>query len=209
MHTPRPIPSRTRAAAAPEGGIARGQVLLWVSLVGFAWLGLFALVVIYPWSSGDRTHHWALALITATVGLATFGPIESVLRTNGITVRGMFGLVVLTHVIVYVPVPSRSILSLADIPVYLIVAFALFYTVGSLAMPVMYAIGKRVFARRSRRHDARRAWRQATELGAFLFGCVILTGLRAFTPMLAGLWLLMVVFAEYIFLSYIEPPAER
>ena len=137
MQTPRPTPSRTRAAAAPEGGIARGQVLLWVSLVGFAWLGLFALVVIYPWSSGDRTHHWALALISATVGLATFGPIESVLRTNGITVRGMFGLVVLTHVIVYVPVPSRSILSLADIPVYLIVAFALFYTVGSLAMPVM------------------------------------------------------------------------
>jgi len=209
MPTPRPTTSRPRTATAPEGGIARGHVLLWISLVGFAWLGLIALLVMYPWSSGDRTHHWALALISATVGLATFGPVESVLRTNGITVRGMFGLVVLTHVIVYVPVPSRSILSLAEVPVYLIVALALFYTVGSLAMPVMYALGKRVFARRSRRHDARRAWRQATELGAFLFGCVILIGLRAFTPMLAGLWLLMVVFAEYIFLSYIEPPVER
>ena len=209
MPTPRPTTSRPRTAIAPEGGIARGHVLLWISLVGFAWLGLIALLVMYPWSSGDRTHHWALALISATVGLATFGPVESVLRTNGITVRGMFGLVVLTHVIVYVPVPSRSILSLAEVPVYLIVALALFYTVGSLAMPVMYALGKRVFARRSRRHDARRAWRQATELGAFLFGCVILIGLRAFTPMLAGLWLLMVVFAEYIFLSYIEPPVER
>jgi hypothetical protein len=76
-------------------------------------------------------------------------------------------------------------------------------------MPVMYAVGKRVFLRRSRRNDARRAWRQATALGAFLFGCVILIGLRAFTPMLAGLWLLMVVFAEYIFLSYIDPPVER
>ncbi|MFN7471221.1 MAG: hypothetical protein ACK5S9_06180 [Roseiflexaceae bacterium] len=209
MPTPRPTTSRPRTATAPEGGIARGHVLLWISLVGFAWLGLIALLVMYPWSSGDRTHHWALALISATVGLATFGPVESVLRTNGITVRGMFGLVVLTHVIVYVPVPSRSILSLAEVPVYLIVALALFYTVGSLAMPGMYALGKRVFARRSRRHDARRAWRQATELGAFLFGCVILIGLRAFTPMLAGLWLLMVVFAEYIFLSYIEPPVER
>ncbi len=209
MYTPRPTPSRPRTATAPEAGIARGHVLLWISLVGFAWLGLFALVVMYPWSSGDRTHHWALALISATIGLATFGPVESVLRTNGISVRGMFGLVVLTHVIVYVPVPSRSILSLAEVPVYLIVALALFYTVGSLAMPVMYVLGKRVFARRSRRHDARRAWRQATELGAFLFGCVILIGRRAFTPMLAGLWLLMVVFAEYIFLSYIEPPVER
>lgn len=209
MHNPRISPNRTRPNPAPEGEIARARILLWISLVGFAWLGLAALLVIYPWSSGDRTHHWALAVISATVGLATFGPIESVLRTNGITVRGMFGLVVLTHVIVYVPVPSRSILSLSEIPVYLIVALGLFYTVGTLAMPVMYAVGKRVFLRRSRRNDAPRAWRQATELGAFLFGCVILIGLRAFTPMLAGLWLLMVVFAEYIFLSYIDPPVER
>ena len=209
MHSPRPTAHRNRTTPTADEGIRRGQVLLWVSLVGFAWLGLLALVVIYPWSSGDRTHHWALAVISATVGLVTFGPIESVLRTNGITVRGIFGIVILTHVIVYVPVPSRSILSLSEVPVYIIVAIALLYTVGSLAMPVMYALGKRVFARRSRRHDARRAWRQATELGAFLFGCVILIGLRAFTPMLAGLWLLMVIFAEYIFLSYIEPPVER
>jgi len=124
-------------------------------------------------------------------------------------VRGMFGMAVLTHVIVYMPAPTHSLLSLAEIPVYIIVGVALLYTVGSLGMPVFYAFGKRLFRRRSRRYDVRRAWRQSTELGTLFFGCVVLIGLRAFTPLLAGLWVLMVLFAEYIFLSYIEPPIER
>ena len=210
MQNPRTTSSRIRATPLPGNrSVARSSVLLWISFVGFGWLGMLALLVVYPWSSTERMHHWGLVVLAATVALGTFAPVESVLRANGLTIRGVLGTVLLTHVIVYMPVPSKSILSLYEIPVYLIVAIAVFYSVGSFAMPVFYAIGKRVFQKRSRRHDTRRAWRQSTELGAFLFGCVILVGLRAFTPMLAGLWVMMVVFAEYIFLSYIEPAGER
>jgi len=198
-----------RRTDVPSDGVPRTMLLLWISFVGFGWLALMGLVVLFPWSGTDRMHHWGLIAFSAAVAFGTFAPVESTLRVNGLTVRGMFGAIVLTHIIVYMPVPTQSMLTLAEIPIYIIVGTALFYTIASLGMPVLYALGKRVFSHRSRRHDVRRAWRQSTELGALVFGCVVLLGLRAFTPMLAGLWVLMVVFAEYIFLSYIEPPIER
>lgn len=202
---PRPRPRTERA----NSEFSRTTLLLWISFVGFAWLALLALVVVFPWESANRHHHWGLILATAAVAFGTFAPVESHLRVHGLTVRGVFGLVLLTHVAVYVPAPTHSILSLAEIPVFGIVGIALLYTIGSLAMPILFVVGKQLFHRRSRRYDVRRAWRQATELGTLVMGCVVLIGLRAFTPMLAGLWVLMVLFAEYIFLSYIEPPIER
>lgn len=210
MQPPRPTEPRLRTRTdRPTPDVSRSTVLLWISFVGFAWLALVTLVVIYPWEGANRLHHWGLILSTAVVAFGTFAPVESHLRVHGLTVRGMFGMVLLTHVVVYVPAPTHSLLSLAEIPVFVIVGMSLLWTVGSLAMPVLYVIGKRVFQRRSRRYDVRRAWRQSTELGTLVMGCVVLVGLRAFTPMLAGLWVLMLLFAEYIFLSYIEPPVER
>ena len=202
-------PRQRRRTEVPRSGVSRTTLLLWISFVGFGWLALMALVVLFPWNGADRMHHWGLIAVSAAVAFGTFAPVESTLYVNGLTVRGLFGTIVLTHIVVYMPVPTHSLLTLAEIPIYMLVGIALFYTIGALGMPVLYAMGKRLFSRRSRRYDVRRAWRQSTELGALVFGCVVLIGLRAFTPMLAGLWALMVVFAEYIFLSYIEPPIER
>ena len=45
--------------------------------------------------------------------------------------------------------------------------------------------------------------------GAGLSGMIVLIGLRAFTPILAGLWVLMLAFFEYIVLTYSEPIVQR
>jgi hypothetical protein len=189
-------------------GIER-SVLLWVSLVGFAWLGLVALILLYPFQRDVSADHWLLVGASIVVALLTCGPVEQRLRAYGLTIRAMVGLAVVTHIVVFMTVPTRSMLTLSEIPVYVLIAVGVVLTVGSTGMPVAYAIGKRLFARRSRRHDVSRAWRHAMLCGAGLSGMIVLIGLRAFTPILAGLWVLMLAFFEYIVLTYSEPIVQR
>jgi hypothetical protein len=112
-------------------------------------------------------------------------------------------------VLLYVPVPTRSMLSLFDVPVYLLMALALYWSVSSFMMPILYAVGQLLFSGRSRRYDVRRAYRQASLVGLIGVGVILLVGLRAMTPFFFGLWVLMLISLELLFLWYVEPPATR
>ena len=112
-------------------------------------------------------------------------------------------------VLLYVPVPTRSLLALFDVPVYLLMALAVYWFISSGMMPILYVAGQRLFQGRSRRYDARRAYRQASLVALVGVGVILLVGLRAMTPFFFGLWILMLISIELLFLWYVEPPATR
>lgn len=212
MQPPRVTTNRTKIPGMHEqrpATVPHGQVLLWLSVTGFSWLILLGLVLVYPWDTRDLGQHWLLAGAAALVGFVTCAPVEATLQVYGLTVRGIFGAVIVSHIVVFTAVPTRSMLALPEIPVYVLMALGSLFLVASFTLPVWYVVGKKAFARRERRFDVRRAWRQATMFGVALSGVIVLIGLRAFTPILAGLWLLMVVFFEYIVLTFSEPQERR
>lgn len=123
--------------------------------------------------------------------------------------RGIFGLVLAVQIVLYVPAPTNSLLWLPDVPVYVLVSVALYWLLSTLCLPITYVIGQLVFRQRARRYDVRRAWRQAREIGLVVVGLFGLFGLHAFTPLLIIPWVFMIVIAEILFLSFIEPTATR
>lgn len=189
--------------------VSRSLVWGWLIGIGFAWLILLWSVFTGSWSLADRQSQLWLVIGAVIVGGLTFLPFEMTHDVRGLTMRGVLGLVVLIQVLVYVPAPTRSILELSDLPVYLLVIFGGYWLLSSLFMPVLYLIGLRIFVQRSRRYDVRRSYRQGAELALLFVGVFVLFALKALTPILAMLWVAMIIIAEVIFLSFIEPPATR
>jgi hypothetical protein len=144
------------------------------------------------------------ALVLAA-GLLTFVPFQRRLDLPGLALEGVAGSFLLLYALAFVPPPTGWLLALPDLPVYLILALALFWCVSAATLPVVYAIGRRVFHQRARQYDLRRARRQAHELGLLVVLCVGLAGLRVFTPVAALLLALILVAAELLFLSIVEP----
>lgn len=201
--TRRTIPPQRSLRDGPV--VATRSLLLWLAATGFAWLGLVSLIVVFPWDPQVLDHHWLLAAAAALVAVTTCAPVALTLHARGLTVRGVCGAVIVSHLVVFTAAPTRTMLALPEMPVYALLAIGCLWLVAGFAMPITYAIGTRVYANRQRRFDVRRAQRQAFLLGVTVSGVVVLIGLRAFTPLLAGLWCIMVVFFEYIVLTYTEP----
>lgn len=189
--------------------IAKPYLLGWITVVGFAWIGLLVAVFSLTWDAGNLGQQLGLMLAIALVAAMTYVPVEYYLNARGVAVRGMFGSVLFFMVLLYVPVPTRSMLSLFDVPVYLLMSLALYWSVSSFMMPILYAVGQLLFSGRSRRYDVRRAYRQASLIGLIGVGVILLVGLRAMTPFFFGLWVLMLISLELLFLWYVEPPATR
>lgn len=189
--------------------IAKPFLLGWITVVGFSWLGLLVAVFWMTWIAGDILSQLMLMSVVAIVAGITYIPIEYYLAARGVAVRGIFGSVLFFMVLLYVPVPTRTILALYDMPVYLLMALALYWSVSSMMMPLLYALGQQLFRVRSRRYDVRRAYRQASLVGLIGVGIILLVGLRAMTPFFFGLWILLLISVELLFLWYVEPPATR
>ncbi len=189
--------------------IARPFLLGWITVTGFAWIGLLVAVFGLSWPTGDTGQQLLLIVGVSVVAAVTYVPVEYYLAARGVAVRGMCGSVLLFVVLLYVPVPTRSILSLFDVPVYLLISMALYWSISSFMLPIMYGIGQLVFSGRSRRYDVRRAYRQASLVGLVAVGVILLVGLRAMTPFFFGLWVLLLISLELLFLWYVEPPTTR
>jgi hypothetical protein len=202
-NTPPPV------TVVTQEGVSRTQILIWFVLVGFAWLGLGAIVFNGVWLVNDRAKQLFLAGVSVIVGMLTYVPMEYYFRARGLAMRGVLGLFLAVQIILYVPTPTNSLLWLPDVPVYLLVSMAIYWVLSTLCVPVTYVIGQLAFRQRARRYDVRRAWRQASEIGLMVVGLFGLFGLHAFTPLLIIPWILMIVIAEVLFLSFIEPPATR
>jgi hypothetical protein len=144
------------------------------------------------------------ALVLAA-GLLTFVPFQRRLDLPGLALEGVAGSFLLLYALAFVPPPTGWLLALPDLPVYLVLALALLWCVSAATLPLVHAIGRRAFHQRARQYDLRRARRQARELGLLAALCVGLAGLRVLTPVSALLLALILVAAELLFLSFVEP----
>jgi hypothetical protein len=148
-----------------------------------------------------RTIFYALVLVA---GLLTFVPFQRRLRLPGLAFEGVAGSFLLLYTLAFVPPPTAWLLSPPDAAVYLLLALGLFWSVSAIGMPVVHAIGGRVFRQRARQYDLRRARRQAHEFGLLVALSVGLAGLRVLTPISVVLLALILAVAELLFLSFVE-----
>lgn len=186
---------------------SRRVVLLLAILAGLCWAGVLTLLL---WGLVDRQQsydaperllYYGLALLAA---LLTFVPAERQFGLTGLAFEGTFGSLLLLYTLAFVPPPTGWLLSPPDTPVYALMAVAAFLSGSSVAMPLLYALGQRLFRQRARRYDARRARRQAYEVGALAALTVGLAGLRVLTPVAVALLVLIIVVVELLFLSFAE-----
>ncbi len=182
-------------------------MLLLAALGGLAWAGALGLLFFgdidrarEPLST-PRLIYCGLALLA---GLLTFAPIQARMRLPGLAFEGVAGAFLTLYMLAFVPPPTQWLLSPPDAPVYVLFAAGLFWLVAAAALPVCYAVGQRVFQARARQYDQRRAVRQAHEAGAAAAIYVLLAGLRILTPLAALLVLLIMVVAEFLFLSFVK-----
>lgn len=143
-------------------------------------------------------------LLVLAAGLLTFMPVQMHMRLPHLTLEGVGGMALLLYTLAFVPPPTGSLLSLPDLPVYVLFVTALFWSASALILPIMYAIGQRRFHERVRRMDFRRASRQAHEFGALVAATAVLAGLRVLTWVSLLLLTLIIITAEILFLSQVE-----
>lgn len=209
MPSDQPAPARAAVsrddAAAPSRG--RRPALLLAVAAGLCWASAAGLLLV----GGLEGEQGALApaglifcALVLAAGLLTFVPAQQQLQLRGLAFEGVVGSFLLLYVLAFVPPPTGWLLSLPDMPVYLIFAAAAFWSSSAAVMPLVYALGRRIFRQRARQYDMRRAWRQAHEVGALVALCVGLAGLRVLTLVGVALLLLILVVAELLFLSFVE-----
>lgn len=195
----------SRAATSP---FSQRVVLLLASLAGLCWAGALAMLI---WGVVDRQQPYdapermVYYIIVTVAALLTFAPVERQFCLTGLTIEGVFGTTLLLYILAFVPPPTGWLLSLPEAPVYAVMSLAAFWFLSSLAMPLLYAAGQRLFRQRARRYDRRRARRQAYEIGLLAALIIVLAGLRTLTPVAVVLVALIIGVAELLFLSFVEP----
>lgn len=193
---------------APSASRSPRVTLLVASLAGLCWAGALAMLL---WGVVDRRQPYdapermVYYMVVVSAALLTFVPVERQFHLTGLTVEGLLGVGLLLYTLAFVPPPVEWLLSPPDAPVYAVMALAVFWFFASIAMPLLYALGQRMFHQRARRYDRRRARRQAYEIGLLAALTVILASLRALTPVAVALIALIIGVAELLFLSFVEP----
>ena len=204
-------PASPLAPGAPdEAGAAAGRhrpMLLLAVAAGLCWA--CAVILLLSGELGGQKDALAapriiFCAIVLLAGLLTFVPAQRQLDLPGLALQGVGGTFCLLYALAFVPPPTGWLLSLPDMPVYLILAAAAFWSSSAISMPPIYALGRRVFRQRARQYDVRRARRQAHEIGALVALCIGLAGLRVLTLVGVGLLMLILVVAELLFLSFVE-----
>jgi hypothetical protein len=200
-------PSDTPDLLQPQPPLRRPALLLAVA-AGLCWAcALAALLSAHLDAEPNmlapaRLIFYALVLLA---GLLTFVPFQRHLRLPGLALEGVAGSFLLLYTLAFVPPPTAWLLAAPDAPVYLILALGLFWSVSATVLPLVHALGRRVFRQRARQYDLRRARRQAHEIGMLAALCVGLAGLRVLTPVPVILLALVLTVAELLFLSFVEP----
>lgn len=206
MH--RPMSGEESGSGAAASPFSRRVVLLLASLAGLCWAGALAMLIWgfvdrqQPYDAPERMVYYIVAIAAA---LLTFAPVERQFCLTGLALEGVSGTALLLYTLAFVPPPTGWLLSPPEAPVYAVMALAAFWFFSSLAMPLLYAAGQRLFQQRARRYDRRRARRQAYEIGWLAALIIVLAGLRTLTPVAVALVALIIGVAELLFLSFVEP----
>ena len=201
-----PAPAESRGDADISANPRRPAMLLAVA-AGLCWSCALAMLLTFNIGADsdvfatERIIFYALVL---GAGLLSFVPPQRQLGLPGLAFEGVSGMFLLLYTLAFVPPPTGSLLSLPDIPVYVIIMLALFWSVSAIAMPLVYTFGKRLFRQRARQYDVRRSRRQAHEIGALVALAGGMAGLRVLTPIAFVLLVLILVVTEMLCLAYIE-----
>ncbi|GIV97406.1 MAG: hypothetical protein KatS3mg057_2063 [Herpetosiphonaceae bacterium] len=178
-----------RSPAPPE---VRRPPLILASVAGLAW-GAAVLLLLFgqfePTAGLQQRSLYGLLLLIA--GLLTFLPLQWSLRLPSLAWRGTVGWGLMFYTLAFVPAPNAWLLSLPDLPVYLILLVGIFLAVDAAMIPAMYALGLRLYHHRPARFDVQRAARQAAEVGLLVAGVVALAAMQALT--LVSLLLLIAI----------------
>lgn len=192
------------------GAARRRPALLLAVAAGLCWACALAALLSgqidpdLPFFAPIRVIFYLLVLAAA---LLTFVPFQRRLRLPGMALEGVAGSFLLLYTLAFVPPPTAWLLELPELPVYLLLALGLFWSVGAAMLPPIHALGTRLFRQRARQYDLRRARRQAHGLALLLAACVLLAGLRALRPAPVLLLALLLLVAELLFLSFVEAAA--
>jgi uncharacterized membrane protein len=143
-------------------------------------------------------------MLVLTAGVLTFVPIQHGLGLSSLAFEGIGGTALLFYTIAFVPPPTGWLLSLPDLPVYMLLILSLFWTSSAVVQPFVYAAGQRLFKHRARRRDVRRARRQSYEIGLLVACLAILAALRVLSWVSLLLLVLILVIGELLLLSRIE-----
>jgi hypothetical protein len=143
------------------------------------------------------------ALVLAA-GLLTFVPIQYGMGLPSLAFEGVGGTALLFYTIAFVPPPTGWLLSLPDLPVYMLLILSLFWTSSAVVLPFVYAAGQRLFKHRARRRDFRRARRQSYEIGLLVACLAVLAALHVLSWVSLLLLVLILVIGELLLLSRIE-----
>jgi hypothetical protein len=186
-----------------------GSVLLLImaALAGLAWAAALAMLFfgdIHRVREPLATPRIIFCLLAFAAGMLTFVPLQQRLRIPGLALSGTAGSFLTLYCLAFVPAPTEWLLSPPDAPVYIIFAAALYWLVSSVALPIAFAFGQRMFRQRARQYDLRRARRQSREAGAAVVLCLLLAGLRILTPLGVILVILIVVVSEFLFLAFVK-----
>jgi hypothetical protein len=188
----------------PQTGPWRAKPLV-VGLAVVGWIAALALLVADPARIAGLTPRLLLPGMWALAAALTFVPVQVRLGLPGVGWQGVLGFGLLGYLLAFVPAPSGWLLDLPDLPVYLLLFFAVFYAVAAGVAPLTYLIGQRFYKLRIHRLDVGRARRQAYEIGLLIVVTLGMAGLRVLTPMTFGLLALVVVLTEALLLSQVQP----
>lgn len=178
-----------------------------LGLAGIVWLAAIGLLVSGGSGIADQVSspRMTLAVTWAAAAMLTFLPLEIRLGLPGLTWQGVGGWTLLGYTLAFVPPPTGWLLDLPDLPVYLILFLALFYAISAAALPLTYAIGRTIYARRMHQFDVRRARREAYELGGLAVALLFLAGLHVLSWLTALLLVAVFALVETLLLSQVAP----
>ncbi len=198
------VGARVSAQKAGDEGQDR-TALLMAALAAVCWMGALILLVSTDMGRDVLAPTRILFyLLVLAAGALTFLPLELHLHTPGLALEGIGGSFLLLYTIAFVPAPRGWLLSLPDLPVYIVLAAAVFWACAAAARPFILIASQRFFQQRARQYDVRRARRQSYEVGLAAALCLALAGLRVLTPLGVLLVVLILVVMELMFLSFVE-----
>jgi hypothetical protein len=174
---------------------------------GLCWTGVLALLFLAGLHreadllAPQRLLFYVLVLAATSL---TFVPLQLELQVPRLAFDGVASVSLLLYTIAFVPPPTRWLLALPDLPVYILMLGLLFWSTASIVLPFTYALGQRLFQQRARRRDTHRARRQAYEIGALVACTAGLAALNVLTWVSLLLLLLILTMAELLFLSRVQ-----
>lgn len=112
--------------------------------------------------------------------------------------EGIGGTVLFCYTLACVPPPNDWLLSPPELPVYVLLAVATFWSCSALVLPFIYAIRQRVVQQRAARRSTAEARRQAYGVGMLMASLVLFAGLRILSWISIGLLSLIFLAIEWL-----------